>query len=497
MKGIDMYERIQESKRMGYSKQKTADRLQCCWRTVDKYWDMSIDGYQRLESKVRKADALGAYDDHVLAWLTRYPDLSSAQVYDWLLERFGDIDASERTVRRHVTKLRIANDIAKAENPRDYEAMPDPPMGRQMQVDFGESWMEDVHGKRIHVRFAGFVLSYSRYRYVVFQSRPFTSHDLIEAMRSCFSYMGGRTEEVVFDQDSVVSVSENGGDIILTREMTLFRAECGFEVYLCRGADPETKGRIERTVRFVKGNFVKYRTYPGSDDALNEAAWAWLERTGNAKPNGTTKEAPASRFAAEQALLIPCETIHARPELECRTVRKDNTIIYLQNRYSLPLGTFNETGEVKVDDTGGTLRILTLGGETICTHTISSSSGTLVQKSSHRHDRTTKVMRLKGKLIDLLGDTVEGFIDAMLKGHERYGCDQLALLQHAYGEYGKQALVDAIGHCGSIGAYSANDAIDWAQANMRPLPKTPDVDLAGRYPLSVAKRDVADYAEVM
>jgi len=72
VKGISVYERIQESKRLGYSKQKTAERLQCCWRTVDKYWDMTFDDYQVIEAKVRKESVLGQYDAHVIAWLKRY-----------------------------------------------------------------------------------------------------------------------------------------------------------------------------------------------------------------------------------------------------------------------------------------------------------------------------------------------------------------------------------------------------------------------------------------
>lgn len=499
VKGISVYERIQESKRLGYSKQKTAERLQCCWRTVDKYWDMTFDDYQGIESKVRKESVLEQYDAHVIAWLTRYPDMSSAQVFDWLLKRFDDIGCSERTVRRHVAALREGRHIPKCESKRDYEATPDPPKGRQMQVDFGESWMEDIHGRRIHVRFAGFVLSWSRYRYAFFQSRPFTSHDLIEAIRKCFAYMGGRTEEIVFDQDSVVSVAENAGDILLTREMTLFKAECGFEVYLCRGADPETKGRIERTVGFVKGNFIKHRMYPGDDDALNEEILAWLDLTGNAKPNGTTKEAPVSRFAVEQALLIECETAIPKIKLDTRSVRKDNTIIYLQNRYSLPLGTKNAMDEVKIDDADGTLHVYTMGDEPICQHVTSDATGRLIQKSAHRHDRTTKVLRLRTKLLELLGDDAESFIDSMVKEHPRYECDQLALLQHAYGEYGRDTVIDAVRHCSSIDSYSANDVIDWAQANPsnRIDTKNQLQDLQERYPLIIAKRNVSDYAGVI
>jgi hypothetical protein len=303
----------------------------------------------------------------------------------------------------------------------------------------------------------------------------------------------------VFDQDSVVSVSENGGDIILTREMTLFKAECGFEVYLCRGADPETKGRIERTVGFVKGNLARHRTYPGDDEAPDEELLSWLRRAGNAKENGTTKEVPASRFAAERALLIECGTMTPEAELDTRTVRKDNTIIYLQNRYSLPLGTRNAMERVRADGTDGMLRTYTMGGEPICRHAISNATGRLVRKSAHRHDRTTKVLRLRKKLLELLGDDAGSLIDSMVREHPRYECDQLALLQHAYGEYGRDTVIEAVMHRASIGSHSANDVIDWAQANpsKRVDAKTRPSDLKERYPLIVVKRDVSDYAGVI
>ena len=76
VKGIIVYERIHESKRLGYSKQKTAERLQCCWRSVDKYWDMTFDDYRRIESKVRKESVLEHYDAHIISRLTRHPDMS-------------------------------------------------------------------------------------------------------------------------------------------------------------------------------------------------------------------------------------------------------------------------------------------------------------------------------------------------------------------------------------------------------------------------------------
>lgn len=95
-------------------------------------------------SKVR-SKKLDPYQDIILNWLKEYPDMSLAQMEDWLKERFGreKIQVGEATVRRFVRDLREKYHIPKVTSPRVYEAIPDPPMGKQLQVDFGEYKAKD------------------------------------------------------------------------------------------------------------------------------------------------------------------------------------------------------------------------------------------------------------------------------------------------------------------------------------------------------------------
>lgn len=83
--------------------------------------------------------------------------------------------------------------------------------------------MRTPDGKWKTVHFVAFVLSYSRYKWGWFQDRPFTSIELVEALESYFAYMGGKTLELVFDQDSIVPVNENYGDIIYTAAFERFK----------------------------------------------------------------------------------------------------------------------------------------------------------------------------------------------------------------------------------------------------------------------------------
>ena len=84
MERIIVYDQIQEYKRKGFSKKKTSEMLGLCWRTVDKYWDMTLPHYEELENGFRKGSTIEEHTQLILTWLNRYPDMSSAQIYYWL-----------------------------------------------------------------------------------------------------------------------------------------------------------------------------------------------------------------------------------------------------------------------------------------------------------------------------------------------------------------------------------------------------------------------------
>lgn len=85
-----------------------------------------------------------------------------------------------------------------------------------------------------------------------------------EAIRShenAFEFFGGMPEEIVYDQDHLITVSEHAGDMILTAEFQAYKQQRKFRVHLCRKADPESKGKVESTVKYVKRNFADSRIY--------------------------------------------------------------------------------------------------------------------------------------------------------------------------------------------------------------------------------------------
>ena len=143
-----------------------------------------------------------------------FKKLQASSVYDYLEERYGTLPATEKSMRNYIRYLIDNGQLTLKNNVRMYQQVPELPMGKQLQIDFGEYKMKS--GLKLYI-FAA-VLSSSRYKYVSFQTNPFKTTCLINHLIECFEYMGGMPEELVIDQDSIMVVSENHGDIIFTKD---------------------------------------------------------------------------------------------------------------------------------------------------------------------------------------------------------------------------------------------------------------------------------------
>ena len=139
---------------------------------------------------------------------------------------------------------------------------------------------------------------------------------MIRHLLGYFDYWGGRPKELAIDQDRLMVVSENSGEIIYTKDFKDFIDEQELALYVCRRADPETKGKVENVVKFVKGNFLAARDVETVEEA-NAGAFRWLRRRANGKISQATRQIPA--------VLIEEERAHLRP-LRNSIFRKDSLL---------------------------------------------------------------------------------------------------------------------------------------------------------------------------
>src|SRR5690606_8163885 len=114
----------------------------------------------------------------------------------------------------------------------------------------------------------------SRYKYLWFTTRPFTSELAVFAHEKAFAFFGGIAEETVYDQDKVFMVSENNGELLLTAVFKQYVRSKGFKLHFCRKSDPESKGKVENVIKYIKRNFLYNRTFH-NEETLNDEAIAW------------------------------------------------------------------------------------------------------------------------------------------------------------------------------------------------------------------------------
>lgn len=264
--GWEMYIDIRHLKSKGFSHSKISKMLGISRPTVIKYVNMSPEEFrQEMEMRKHRLKKAQKFEKDVVSWLKQYPQMTAAQVYDWLEEKHDHVEFNEATMRNYVRHIREEYDIPKEVLARQYEAADDPPMGKQMQVDFGEKKVLNSEGKEVTLYAMCLVLSHSRYKYCEWQAQPFNTGDVVKIHENAFEYFGGYPEEAVYDQDHLILVSENHGDLIYTGEFAAYLQRRKFRVRMCRRADPESKGRVEKVVDFVKDNFASNRTFYSID----------------------------------------------------------------------------------------------------------------------------------------------------------------------------------------------------------------------------------------
>ena len=148
--------------------------------------------------------------------LERWPNITSAIIHDRLRENHKEFAAHYQTVRMYVTALREILGIPTEKAIRQYMEVTELSPGVQAQVDMGQMLMKDMYNKSVRIYLFTMVLSHSRKKFIYFQDRPYKAADFIEAHDIAFKYYGGRTDEIAYDQDRVMTVAENAGDLIIT-----------------------------------------------------------------------------------------------------------------------------------------------------------------------------------------------------------------------------------------------------------------------------------------
>ena len=133
------------------------------------------------------------------------------------------------------------------------------PAGKQAQMDWGICHCMDSSGTLHKVPAFVMILGKSRVKYTEFTSRCDLS-SMEQYIVNAFSYFGGILET---DNMKTVVTGREAGKPIWNTRFANFTAELGFVPKVCRIRSPQTKGKVERLVRYVKDNFLPGRHWGG------------------------------------------------------------------------------------------------------------------------------------------------------------------------------------------------------------------------------------------
>jgi len=451
MVNVKMFRKIQQLKKRGYGKLAIGRKLNIDPATVRKYYNMKTDEYHRYRLETLSRDKLfDSFKDEILSIYesNNYQKLNMSGVYDYLEEKFKKLPGSEKSLRNYIHFLERTGELKYKPKKRFYARVEELPYGKQMQLDFGQYKLNS--GLKLYI-FA-LVLSASRYKYVAFQDTPFRTMDVILHLLDAFDYFQGYAEQLVIDQDALMVSDENYGEIIYTKSFDYFIKEMGIKMYVCRKADPESKGKIENLIKYVKYNFLSVRDFETLKEA-EESLKQWLYRRANGKISQATKKVPLVAIEEERKYLKPIKnSIYRKTSYlgrEERIVSDKSCIMVEGKEYSIPIE--YRSKKVEFYKTDHEIFIFdAITQKEIASHKIPKGNIKKVTKREHFRYKSLPLNRLEEEVLKLFNNKQwKSFVEYTTKAYQRYRRDQYALALSKFSEIKEtdEIFKTALGYC--------------------------------------------------
>jgi transposase len=422
-----------------------AVRLGCSWRTVA----AALKREQPPAPPVRRrASILDPYKPKIGELLARSPELSAVRVHEEITRGLDGYTGSVITIRRYLWSVRPPRG-------RVYQEVHYEP-AQAIQVDWGECGRVQFGNtiRRVSVFVA--VLCYSRLIYIEFtlsQRKAEFYRSLVHALE----FFGASPRAVIVDNLKAAVINGSGRAACFHPE---FLALCGsycMQPIACERRDPESKGVVEASVRFVKRNALA-----GREDELVRfedyvaLAPRWRDRVANVRMHETTRERPVDRFQQERSLLralptIPFDTDEIVPAIVSPHARVE----FDANRYSVPPHLARQTVTIRAN--GHEVGIVHQS-QTVARHSRRYERRQLIVLPEHRTAALKLSRRSRSSALeqafDALGPEARQFHLCLNRQPVKTGVHLRRLLGLAR-VYGSAEVVSAIARALELAAYDA------------------------------------------
>jgi transposase len=211
-----------------------------------------------------------------------------------------------------------------------FETLP----GQQAQVDWADCGPVLLDGCPGRLMAFVLVLGYSRMAYVEFSVGRDVGR-LLRAHQHAFDALGGVPRTVLYDNERTITGGrDHDGQPRWQATFADFAATYGFVPKLCAPYRAQTKGKVERFISYLRGNFLADQ-HAATLDQLNAKVQTWLATVANVRVHATTGMRPIDRWLEETLGAVNGRTYDTSVWSE-RRVSRDGFVSYLANRYSVP-----------------------------------------------------------------------------------------------------------------------------------------------------------------
>jgi transposase len=379
---------IRELKRQGLSINEISGLTGFNRRTVRKYLAGPTQPAPMYGPRVERPSKLDAYKDYIKQRLQN--GVWNAAVLLREIKSRG-YTGGYSILKDHLHPQRKA---ARTVAVRRFETPP----GHQAQVDWGDVGQIIMEGQTQRLSAFVLTLGHSRVQFAGIATDQ-TLSTLIQMHERAFAELGGVPQEILYDNMKTVVLGRNDRGEIQWHPVFLdFAKYWGFTPRVCRPHRPQTKGKIEAGIRYLRSSFLSGCT-AGDLETLHQDLRQWVWGIANRRLHGTTHQIVFEAWEAEKSHLSPLSgrlPYPYTPKLT-RRVSRDAFVSYAGNRYSVP---WTAAGlEVSVHVMTGSIEILR-GEERLALHPLCNGAHQRIVVSEHHAGiplATTAPLSLSGK----------------------------------------------------------------------------------------------------
>lgn len=417
------------------------------------------------------------YLDFMMDMLSKYPRLHATRLHQMAQQRGypGSLSYFSKVVAR----------LRPRRAPEPFLRLNKLP-AEEAQVDWG-SFGEVLVG-RTKRRLYAFVMTLSWSRMIWLQF--FFDMQMPNFLRGhvdAFEFFGGVPRKLLYDNLKSAVIEREGSAIRFNERLLQLSSHYGFEPRAAAPRRGNEKGRVERSIRYIRDSFFSARAFHGIE-RLNEEAKAWsLEISAKRKWVQDDARLVAEVFAEEREKLRNLRgDSYPAYERKSASVGRTPWVRFDKNDYSLP----PQFVRMRVDILACHRHVrIVVDGKQIARHVRSFDRRSSIEDPEHTDELRTFKRKARvesaGERLRTAAPSVEGFLQrGAERGHNLGGLVSCLIL--LLDSHGSEALEAAVTVVNERGVVSANAVRLVLNQNARAL------DRPARFPVRLPRAELAN-----